>query len=128
MSYQVKITPSGRLSLPAELRKRLGLSDGGTLLVEETEDVANLGQLPSAVSPSAKAAWGSPVRPERYLYETVPGSAHQPQLDQTHVKSPPASLNELKLAAKRNRCRLSSIPANPLDVRAAPESFSSSRS
>jgi AbrB family looped-hinge helix DNA binding protein len=38
MSYQVKITPSGRMSLPAALRKRLGLSGGGALLVEETEN------------------------------------------------------------------------------------------
>ena len=38
MTYQVKITPGGRLSLPAELRKRLGLADGGALLVEETKD------------------------------------------------------------------------------------------
>lgn len=38
MTYQVKITPGGRLSLPAELRKRLGLAEGGALLVEETED------------------------------------------------------------------------------------------
>ena len=36
MTYHVKITASGRLSLPAALRKRLGLSNGGELLVEET--------------------------------------------------------------------------------------------
>lgn len=38
MAYHVKITASGRLSLPAALRKRLGLGSGGDLLVEETED------------------------------------------------------------------------------------------
>ena len=38
MSFQVKITPNGRMSLPADLRKRLGLSDGGALIVEETSD------------------------------------------------------------------------------------------
>lgn len=38
MTYHVRITASGRLSLPAALRKRLGLSGGGDLLVEETED------------------------------------------------------------------------------------------
>jgi AbrB family looped-hinge helix DNA binding protein len=38
MSYQVKITPNGRMSLPAELRKRLGLSDGGALFIHETPD------------------------------------------------------------------------------------------
>lgn len=38
MTYQVKITASGRLSLPADLRKRLGLSSGGNLLIEETDN------------------------------------------------------------------------------------------
>lgn len=38
MSYQVKITPNGRMSLPADLRKRLGLSAGGALLIEERAD------------------------------------------------------------------------------------------
>lgn len=38
MTIQVTITPSGRMSLPADIRKRLGLSAGGALLVEETAD------------------------------------------------------------------------------------------
>ncbi len=38
MTIQVNITPNGRMSLPADLRKRLGLSGGGVLLVEETPD------------------------------------------------------------------------------------------
>ena len=38
MAIQVNITPNGRMSLPADLRKRLGLSGGGALLVEETPD------------------------------------------------------------------------------------------
>lgn len=38
MTFQVNITPNGRLSLPVELRKRLGLTDGGALLIEETDD------------------------------------------------------------------------------------------
>lgn len=38
MTIQVNVTPNGRMSLPADLRKRLGLSGGGTLLVEETPD------------------------------------------------------------------------------------------
>lgn len=38
MTYQVKITASGRLCLPADLRKRLGLGGGGNLLIEETEN------------------------------------------------------------------------------------------
>ena len=38
MTIQVTITPNGRMSLPADIRKRLGLSGGGALLVEETGD------------------------------------------------------------------------------------------
>jgi AbrB family looped-hinge helix DNA binding protein len=37
MTTQVTITPSGRMSLPAEIRKRLGLAKGGALLIEETD-------------------------------------------------------------------------------------------
>lgn len=38
MNVQVSITPNGRMSLPAEIRKRLGVAGGGTLVVEETAD------------------------------------------------------------------------------------------
>ena len=38
MAVQVTITPHGRMSLPADIRKRLGLAGGGALLVEETSD------------------------------------------------------------------------------------------
>jgi AbrB family looped-hinge helix DNA binding protein len=38
MTVQVTITPNGRMSLPADIRKRLGLAGGGALVVEETED------------------------------------------------------------------------------------------
>lgn len=37
MTVQVTITPNGRMSLPADIRKRLGLGQGGALLIEETE-------------------------------------------------------------------------------------------
>ena len=37
MSYTVKMSQSGRINLPAPLRKKLGLTSGGTLLVDETE-------------------------------------------------------------------------------------------
>jgi AbrB family looped-hinge helix DNA binding protein len=37
MAVQVSITAKGRMSLPADIRKRLGLAGGGALLVEETE-------------------------------------------------------------------------------------------
>lgn len=38
MTIQVPITETGRMNLPAPLRKRLGLSAGGTVFLEETED------------------------------------------------------------------------------------------
>ena len=38
MTIQVNITPQGRMSLPADLRKRLGLAEGGAVFLEETED------------------------------------------------------------------------------------------
>lgn len=38
MTIQVNITPKGRMSLPAELRKRHGLGGGGAVFVEETAD------------------------------------------------------------------------------------------
>ena len=38
MTVQVTITPNGRMSLPADIRKRLGLSGGCALLVEEMPD------------------------------------------------------------------------------------------
>lgn len=38
MTYQINVAPNGRMSLPAELRNRLGLSDGGAPFVEETSD------------------------------------------------------------------------------------------
>lgn len=38
MTVQVTITPNGRMSLPADIRKRLGVSGGGALLIEETSE------------------------------------------------------------------------------------------
>lgn len=38
MAVQITITPNGRMSLPVDIRRRLGLTRGGALLVEETED------------------------------------------------------------------------------------------
>ena len=38
MTIHVTISPNGRLSLPADLRKRLGISGGGSLVVDETPD------------------------------------------------------------------------------------------
>lgn len=36
MTYHLHVASNGRLVLPAEVRKRLGLLDGGELLMEET--------------------------------------------------------------------------------------------
>jgi len=38
MAAQVKISANGRISIPADVRARLGLKDGDTLSFEETED------------------------------------------------------------------------------------------
>ena len=38
MAYHLNVAPNGRLVLPAEIRKRLGLLKGGDLMVEETPD------------------------------------------------------------------------------------------
>ena len=38
MTVQVNITPNGRMSLPADMRKRLGLAEGGAVYLDETPD------------------------------------------------------------------------------------------
>lgn len=38
MTIHVRLTSSGEISLPLELRARLGLADGGSMVLEETED------------------------------------------------------------------------------------------
>ena len=50
MTCHVKVTASGRMSLPAELRKQLGLSGGGDLLVENTENGVVLRTVAQAVA------------------------------------------------------------------------------
>lgn len=50
MTVQVNITANGRMSLPADIRKRLGLKDGGAVLVEETEDGVILRTVSQAVA------------------------------------------------------------------------------
>jgi AbrB family looped-hinge helix DNA binding protein len=35
---QINITANGRMSLPADIRKRLGLTGGGAVYLDETED------------------------------------------------------------------------------------------
>lgn len=38
MTLQINIAPNGRMSLPADIRKRLGLIGGGSVYLDETED------------------------------------------------------------------------------------------
>ena len=38
MTQVINVNERGTLTLPKELRRRLGVKDGGTIVVEETED------------------------------------------------------------------------------------------
>lgn len=38
MTVQINITPNGRMSLPADIRKRMGLTGSTTIYLEETDD------------------------------------------------------------------------------------------
>ena len=38
MSVEVKLTPSGRISIPADVRRRLGLRPGESMYLDEIED------------------------------------------------------------------------------------------
>ncbi|ALJ16404.1 AbrB/MazE/SpoVT family DNA-binding domain-containing protein [Sphingopyxis macrogoltabida] len=72
MTIQVNITPQGRLSLPADIRKRLGLSDGGAVFLEETEDGVVLRTAAQAVARAQAIArrfaeGGRDVSVERFL-------------------------------------------------------------
>lgn len=50
MTVQVAVTATGRMSLPADIRKRLGLVGGGLVIVEETLDGVMLRTVSQAVS------------------------------------------------------------------------------
>ncbi len=50
MTIRVTITANGRMSLPAGVRKRLGLSGGGALLVEEMPDGVVLRTVEQSIS------------------------------------------------------------------------------
>ena len=50
MTVQVNITSNGRMSLPADIRKRLGLESGGSVLIEETDDGVVLRTVSQAVA------------------------------------------------------------------------------
>ena len=50
MAYHLNVAPNGRVVLPADVRKRLGLSEGGDLLMEETPDGLVLRTIAQAVA------------------------------------------------------------------------------
>ena len=50
MTIQINITPNGRMSLPADVRKRLGLTDGGAIYLDETDDGITLRTASQAVT------------------------------------------------------------------------------
>ena len=50
MTVQVNITPNGRMSLPADIRKRLGLTSGGAVYLDETDDGVVLRTVPQIVA------------------------------------------------------------------------------
>ena len=50
MVIQVSIMASGRMSLPADIRKRMGLAQGGMVYVEETEGGVMLRTVPQIVA------------------------------------------------------------------------------
>jgi AbrB family looped-hinge helix DNA binding protein len=50
------IEPSGRLSLPSELRDRHGLHEGSRVIIEEAGDALLIRQLPTAVEEVQKMA------------------------------------------------------------------------
>jgi AbrB family looped-hinge helix DNA binding protein len=72
MTIQVNITPQGRMSLPADVRKRLGLTDGGAVFLEETADGVVLRTAAQAVARAQAIAkrfaeGGGDISVERFL-------------------------------------------------------------
>lgn len=50
MTVWAAVTATGRMSLPADIRKRLGLVGGGSVIVEETQDGVMLRTVSQAVA------------------------------------------------------------------------------
>ncbi len=50
VTLHVNITPTGRMSLPVAIRKRLGLEGGGSVLLEETDEGVVLRTVDQAVA------------------------------------------------------------------------------
>lgn len=64
MTLQVNITANGRMSLPADIRKRLGLIGGGAVLIEETDDGVILRTVDQAVARAQAIAKRYAAHPE----------------------------------------------------------------
>lgn len=64
MTVQVTLTPNGRMSLPASVRKRLGLESGGAILLEETPDGVILRTVDQAVARAQAIARKYAGRPD----------------------------------------------------------------
>ena len=56
MSARIKITATGRLSLPADIRKRHGLGKGGDVLIEDRGDEIVIWPLNRAVARARRSA------------------------------------------------------------------------
>jgi AbrB family looped-hinge helix DNA binding protein len=78
MAVQVAITPSGRMSLPADIRKRLGLASGGTVYIEETDGGVMLRTVPQIVAHARALA---------KQFADVPGASVADFLDARVVES-----------------------------------------
>ena len=50
MAYHINVASNGRMVLPADVRKRLGLAEGGELILEETPNGLVLRTLAQAVA------------------------------------------------------------------------------
>jgi bifunctional DNA-binding transcriptional regulator/antitoxin component of YhaV-PrlF toxin-antitoxin module len=50
VSAHAKITPSGTLTLPEDLRRRYGLADGGDVVIEDSGDGLVIRTLPQAIA------------------------------------------------------------------------------
>lgn len=50
MTEHVRITADGSVTLPADVRERLGVAEGDTLLIEETEDGVVLRSVAHAIA------------------------------------------------------------------------------
>lgn len=72
MSVQVAITASGRMSLPADVRKRLGLGEGGSVYLDETADGVMLRTVPQIIANARALA---------QQYADVPGASVAEFLD-----------------------------------------------